>query len=150
MLGSASLMIGIFLLMMISDASRSWLVYAFPPFIAVGFSSRQSLYPAIAADLFHGKSFGAIIGVLALFIGAGAGIGPWLGGVIYDWTGRYYEAFWVAQAMSFVSVIFINGWSGRERMKFDGRLSRLNVYRVGAVSEVDAAAISVEPRGCSE
>jgi MFS family permease len=107
MLGSASLMIGIFLLMMISDASRSWLVYAMPPFIAVGFSSRQSLYPAIAADLFHGKSFGAIIGVLSLFIGAGAGIGPWLGGVIYDWTGRYYEAFWVAQAMSFVSVIFI-------------------------------------------
>jgi MFS family permease len=106
-LGSASLMVGIFLLMMISDGSRSWLFYAFPPFIAVGFSSRQSLYPAIAADLFHGKSFGAIIGVIALFIGAGAGIGPWLGGVIHDWTGSYFEAFWFAQAMSLVSVIFI-------------------------------------------
>jgi MFS family permease len=107
LLGSASLMVGIFLLMMITDATRSWLFYAFPPFIAFGFSSRQSLYPTIAADLFHGKSFGAIIGAIALFIGAGAGIGPWLGGVIHDWTGSYYWAFSVAQAMTFASVGFI-------------------------------------------
>jgi len=107
LLGSVSLTAGIFLLMMITDVSRTWLFYAFPPFIAVGFSSRQSLYPTIAADLFHGKSFGAIIGAISLFIGAGAGIGPWLGGVIHDWTGSYHEAFWIAQALTFVSVIFI-------------------------------------------
>jgi MFS family permease len=107
LLGSASLMVGIFLLMMITDASQSWLFYAVPPFIALGFSSRQSLYPTIAADLFHGKSFGAIIGALALFIGAGAGIGPWLGGAIHDWTGSYYWAFCVAQALAFFSVGFI-------------------------------------------
>ena len=106
-LGSASLMVGIFLLMMITDATQSWLFYAFPPFIALGFSSRQSLYPTIAADLFHGKSFGAIIGAIALFIGAGAGIGPWLGGVIHDWTGNYYWAFCVAQVMTFASIGFI-------------------------------------------
>jgi MFS family permease len=75
--------------------------------MAVGFSSRQSLYPTIAADLFHGKSFGAIIGAISLFIGAGAGIGPWLGGAIHDWTGSYREAFWFAQATGLLSVIFI-------------------------------------------
>ena len=97
LLGSASLMIGIFLLMMIDAAGQSWLYYLFPPFIAFGFSSRQSLYPTIAADLFHGKSFGAIIGAVSLFIGAGAGIGPWLGGVLHDWTGSYLAAFWLAK-----------------------------------------------------
>jgi MFS family permease len=115
-LGSASLMAGIFLLMMITDLSRGWLFYAFPPFVAVGFSSRQSLYPTIAADLFHGKSFGAIIGAISLFIGAGAGIGPWLGGTIHDWTGSYREAFWIAEALSVASVVFI--WlaeSGRRK-----------------------------------
>jgi MFS family permease len=106
LLGSLALMIGI-LLLMITDASRPWLLYAFPPFIAAGFSSRQSLYPTIAADLFHGKSFGAIIGAISLFIGAGAGIGPWLGGVIHDWTGSYYWAFCFAQALALVSVAFI-------------------------------------------
>jgi MFS family permease len=113
LLGSASLMVGIFLLMMITDADRRWLFYAFPPFIAFGFSSRQSLYPTIAADLFHGKSFGAIIGAIALFIGAGAGIGPWLGGAIYDWTGNYFWAFCVAQALAFFSVVFI--WMASSR-----------------------------------
>ena len=107
LLGSASLMIGIFLLMMLNAAGQDWLYYLFPPFIAFGFSSRQSLYPTIAADLFHGKSFGAIIGAVSLFIGAGAGLGPWLGGVLHDWTGSYREAFWVAQAAAFASVIFI-------------------------------------------
>ena len=106
-------MAGIFLLMMITDVSHSWLFYAFPPFIAVGFSSRQSLYPTIAADLFHGKSFGAIIGAISLFIGAGAGIGPWLGGFIHDWSGSYRQAFWIAQALTFLSVIFI--WIAESR-----------------------------------
>jgi len=106
-LGSASLMIGIFLLMMIRDAGQLWLFYLFPPFVALGFSSRQSIYPTIAADLFHGKAFGAIIGAISLFIGAGAGIGPWLGGVLHDWTGSYHAAFWVAQATAFASVLFI-------------------------------------------
>ena len=111
--GSASLMVGIALLMVITEADRSWLFYAFPPFVAFGFSSRQSLYPTIAADLFHGKSFGAIIGAIALFIGAGAGIGPWLGGVIYDWTGSYYWAFCLAQALALLSVGFI--WMAASR-----------------------------------
>src|SRR5499426_2479838 len=111
--GSASLMVGIALLMMITEADRSWLFYAFPPFVAFGFSSRQSLYPTIAADLFHGKSFGAIIGAIALFIGAGAGIGPWLGGAIYDWTGSYYWAFCLAQALALLSVGFI--WMAASR-----------------------------------
>jgi MFS family permease len=115
LLGSAGMMAGIFLLMMITDTTRTWLLYIFPPFIAFGFSSRQSLYPTIAADLFHGKSFGAIIGAIALFIGAGAGLGPWLGGVIHDWTGSYREAFWVAQAATFTSVIFIWMAGSREQ-----------------------------------
>src|SRR5581483_3029553 len=107
LLGSTSMMAGIFLLMRIGDPGQGWLFYGFPPLIAVGFSSRQSLYPTIAADLFHGKAFGAIIGAISLFIGAGSGIGPWLGGVVHDWTGSYRGAFWIAQALAFASVVFI-------------------------------------------
>jgi MFS family permease len=114
-LGSASLMLGIAVLMIIGLVHQAWLLYAFPPLIAFGFSSRQSLYPTIAADLFHGSSFGAIIGAIALFIGAGAGIGPWLGGAVYDWTGSYLGAFWVAQILSFLSACFI-AWAARVAM----------------------------------
>jgi MFS family permease len=111
--GSLALMTGILLLMVITE-NRQWLLYVFPVFIAIGFSSRQSLYPTIAADLFHGKSFGAIIGAISLFIGAGAGIGPWLGGIIYDWTGSYYWGFCLAQALALLSVVFI--WMAGARL----------------------------------
>ncbi len=110
LLGSASLIAGMVLLMMLphaAGASRTWLLYGFPPFIAFGFSSRQSLYPTMAADLFHGKSFGAIIGAVALFIGAGAGIGPWLGGVLHDRSGSYDSALALASALALVSIAFI-------------------------------------------
>lgn len=107
LLGSASLMVGILILVILGRAPRDWLLYTFPPFIAFGFSSRQSLYPTMAADLFHGKSFGAIIGAIALFIGAGAGIGPWLGGVMHDATGGYHLAFVLAEGLAFASIILI-------------------------------------------
>jgi len=107
LLGSASLMAGIFLLLLLGEAPQAWLLYAFPPFVAFGFSSRQSLYPTMAADLFHGKSFGAIIGAIALFIGAGAGIGPWIGGVMHDATGSYRTAFAAAEALAAASIVLI-------------------------------------------
>ncbi|HKA35157.1 MAG TPA: MFS transporter [Candidatus Binatia bacterium] len=110
LLGSASLIAGMLLLMLLphaAGASRTWLLYGFPPFIAFGFSSRQSLYPTMAADLFHGKSFGAIIGAVALFIGAGGGLGPWLGGVLHDRSGNYDGALALAAALALASIGFI-------------------------------------------
>src|SRR5262249_60652563 len=92
LLGSASLIAGMLLLMLLphaAGASRTWLLYGFPPFIPFGFSSRQSLYPTMAADFFHGKSFGAIIGAVSPFIRAGGGLGPWLPGLLHDRIGHY-------------------------------------------------------------
>ncbi len=125
LLGSLSLVAGIALLMMLprGGAAKPWLLYAFPPFIAFGFSSRQSLYPTIAADLFHGKAFGAIIGAVALFIGAGAGIGPWLGGVLHDRSGNYDAALALAAALALVSIVFI--WAaGAKRARQPASLHR--------------------------
>ena len=48
---------------------------------------------AAAADIFHGRHFGAIGGLLVTGIGIGGAIGPWLGGYIYDISGSYISAF---------------------------------------------------------
>jgi cyanate permease len=53
--------------------------------------------------------------MIVLFISAGAGIGPWLGGVIHDLNGDYFWAFSVAQALTFSSVVFI--WLAASRSK---------------------------------
>jgi MFS family permease len=106
-LGSLSLILGIVLLLYARDPSQIWMLYAHTVFFALGFASRQSLYPTIAADLFHGSHFGAISGAQALFIGAGSGIGPWLGGYLFDLLGNYYAAFWVGNILAVISVILI-------------------------------------------
>jgi len=106
-LGSLAMIVGIGLLLFAEYPARAWMLYVFTVFFALGFASRQSLYPTIAADLFHGPHFGAINGVLALFVGAGSGVGPWLGGYLFDLWGSYAVAFALAVALALVSVVLI-------------------------------------------
>jgi MFS family permease len=113
-LGSLAMIFAIGLLLILNDASKTAPLYAFAPLFAIGFASRQSLYPTIAADLFHGKHFGAILGVFALFIGAGAGVGPWLGGYLHDLSGTYRHALWSAILFAALSAILLWGAGPRK------------------------------------
>jgi MFS family permease len=60
-----------------------------------GFGMRISLLSAIPADLFQGRSFGAILGFVNAGGGLGGFIGPFLGGYLFDLTGGYQLAFTV-------------------------------------------------------
>ena len=75
------------------DTSRSWLLYLY----AVCFGYGAGLYSptifAAAADIFYGRHFGAIAGLLLTGIGIVGAIGPWLGGYLYDVLGSYRAAF---------------------------------------------------------
>jgi MFS family permease len=53
---------------------------------------------ALAADLYRGRTYGTVLGLITLGNRLGSALGPWLGGVIYDLTGRYRLAFGVAIA----------------------------------------------------
>ncbi|MBI4011146.1 MAG: MFS transporter [Candidatus Rokubacteria bacterium] len=66
-----------------------------------------SVYGPIPAELFQGRHFGTIFGTLNLAAGAGAGLGPWVTGLVHDWTGSYAPAFWLAIGCSVVSVAAI-------------------------------------------
>jgi MFS family permease len=68
-LGSVSLMIGILVFMMITDATSAWVLYAFQPFIALGFFVAAIALPDYCSRPVSRQILGAIIG-------AGAGIGP--------------------------------------------------------------------------
>ncbi|MGH7267068.1 MAG: MFS transporter [Candidatus Rokuibacteriota bacterium] len=60
--------------------------------------ARGPIIAALAADLYRGRSFGAVLGLITLGNRLGSAVGPWLGGVIYDLTGSYRDAFTVAIA----------------------------------------------------
>ncbi|MFH1169177.1 MAG: MFS transporter [Chloroflexota bacterium] len=84
---------GLAALMLVGDTSRPWLLYIY----AVCFGYGAGLYPstivAAAADIFHGRHFGAIAGLLLTGVGIGGAFGPTLGGYIYDIYGSYTYAF---------------------------------------------------------
>jgi MFS family permease len=115
-LGSLAMILGVVLLLTARGPSQVWMLYSFAVFFALGFASRQSLYPTIAADLFHGRHFGTINGTLVVFVGAASGMGPWLGGYLFDLFGNYNSAFWIANLLALLSVISI--WiAGPSRVK---------------------------------
>ena len=64
----------------------------------------SSVYGAIPAEIFQSKQYGTIYGTLSVASNLGAGIGPWVTGLVYDQTGTYMPAFWLAIGLCFVSI----------------------------------------------
>ncbi len=84
------------MLLMLSFAagqSPPALLFVYAALFATGYSTAPTLTPAITADLFSGRHYGAIYGVLMLCNGLGGAAGAWTGGYIYDHTGSYQPAW---------------------------------------------------------
>ena len=80
-------------LVSVRDTSQPWLLYVYATCFGYGAGLYSPTMVAGMADLFHGRHFGAIAGLLLTGMGIGATIGPWLGGYIYDISGSYISAF---------------------------------------------------------
>ncbi|HEV8587121.1 MAG TPA: MFS transporter [Methylomirabilota bacterium] len=71
-------------------------LYAYALLFGLGFGARGPIITAMAAEVFPGRRFGAIYGVLSVGNGIGGGVAPWFGGFVHDVTGSYRVAFLVA------------------------------------------------------
>jgi MFS family permease len=76
-----------------ANVNASWLLYSYAVVMGIFAGAGAPAMISGAADLFSGKNFGAINGIIILGFGVGGAIGPWLGGFVYDTTGNYYIAF---------------------------------------------------------
>lgn len=65
------------------------------------------LYATISAELFQGRNFGAIFGVLSTGGTLGAAAGPWVSGLLFDARGDYVLAFWLAIGLCVVSSLAV-------------------------------------------
>ncbi len=77
----------------VSDTSQPWLLYVYSVCFGYGGGLFAATIYAGMADVFHGRNFGAVAGLLLTGMGTGGIIGPWLGGYIYDISGSYTGAF---------------------------------------------------------
>jgi len=83
-----------------------------------------SVFGSTPADVFSGKRYGVIFGVLAASASAGAAAGPWITGWLYDLLGDYDHAFSLAIAISALSVITMWLASPRKVRLVAGQIKR--------------------------
>src|SRR5499427_6986931 len=63
-----------------------------------------SVMGPIPAEIFEGRHYGSIFGTLMVAAILGGAAGPWITGVLYDVTGTYSIAFWIAAGCSLISI----------------------------------------------
>jgi len=86
-----------------------------------------SVLGAIPAEIFEGPHYGSIFGTLMLASILGGAAGPWVTGALYDATGSYTRAWWIALASSTVSASAIWLAAPRQIRAVAGRIGGIGV-----------------------
>ena len=82
-----------------------WLMFlmvGFQGFLGYGLAS---VFGSVPAELFSGKNYGKIFGVIGAVSNTGADIGPWATGVFFDFNHNYTAAFSVAIVLCLLSIV---------------------------------------------
>lgn len=99
--------IGLVALTIAQDPTLAWVAFIYAVTFGIAYGINTALLATIAADLFQGKSFGAISGTVMSFFIVGGAVAPWLAGRIFDKTGSYNPMFPLMYAAIGASLIFI-------------------------------------------
>jgi len=84
-----------------------------------------SVMGPIPAEIFDGRHYGSIFGTVMVAAILGGAAGPWITGVIYDATGTYSIAFWIAAGCSLISILAIWLAAPRQVRAVAGRAGKL-------------------------
>ena len=88
-------------------ARELWMLYLFAVVYGFGHGGLLTVISPIVAEYFGIRSHGAIFGVVFFSTMLGGAIGPVVAGHIFDITGGYNLAFWIAAAVAAIALGFI-------------------------------------------
>jgi MFS family permease len=97
-----------------------------------------SVFGAIPAEIFEGRHYGSIFGMLMLVALIGGALGPLVGGLLHDWTGDYELAFWIAMGSVVLSTLAVWKAAPRRVRAVAGRVARLHAPGPGGSEAKDA------------
>jgi MFS family permease len=106
-MGVIGMCLGVCSLLVIGARDEKWLVYVFFIFFGIGWGASAPILMATAADLFKGKIFGLIYGIVEGCFGIGGALGAWIGGYVFDRTQSYQWAFVLAIVVFLLSGLII-------------------------------------------
>ncbi len=120
-LGGISFSLGIFFLILFQYHPSSTLLYLFATFFGAGWGVSAPMFMSITGDLYKGKHFGLIYGMVEGTIGLGSAFGAWIAGYIFDQTQNYFWAFILAILLNLISILFV--WLAAPRKSRRSHLS---------------------------
>jgi MFS family permease len=106
-LGGVSFSLGIFFLLLYQYVPSVLHLYLFALLFGAGWGSTAPMFMSIAGDLYKGKHFGLIYGMVEGGIGVGSAIGSWAAGYIYDQSQNYLWAFILAILFNLFSILLV-------------------------------------------
>lgn len=99
--------VGVGALLMLETTGSQGFVYLFPLFFGIGWGVTAPIVMSAAADIFKGRIFGLIFGIVEGVIGLAGAFGAWAAGFIFDRTQSYHWAFVVAMVSIMLSCLFL-------------------------------------------
>jgi len=84
---------------------RSDLLWAAIVLFGLGWGGLYTLIQLLTVDSLGLKAAGKILGTITTFDAIGGGLGIWLTGAIYDWTGSYQAAFVLVSILIFLALL---------------------------------------------
>jgi MFS family permease len=106
-LGGIGFAFGILCLILFQTFPYALFLYLFALLFGAGWGSTAPMFMSIAGDLYKGRHFGLIYGMLEGMIGMGAAVGSWLAGYLFDQTQSYLGAFSLAILSCAISVLLV-------------------------------------------
>ncbi len=106
-LGGACFSLGILSLLLFQYIPSTALLYLFALFFGSGWGVTAPMFMSITGDLYKGKDFGLIYGMVEGAIGLGSALGAWVAGYIYDQTQNYFWAFVLAILFNLISILLV-------------------------------------------
>ncbi|HEX2924316.1 MAG TPA: MFS transporter, partial [Chloroflexota bacterium] len=92
-LGTVALLVGIALLVLARVVPSPAILLLYVAVFAMGYAATPPILSTATADVFGGRSFGAIYGLVCIGQGVGSAFGAWVAGYIFDVSGSYAAAF---------------------------------------------------------
>ena len=114
-LGIFSACLGIGGLLLRDMTGSAVFTYGFALFFGIGWGVTAPSIMASSADIFHGRQYGFIFGLVQAVINLAGALGAWLGSAVYENYQGYAPAFWLAIVALGLSCVFI--WKAAPRKK---------------------------------
>lgn len=103
-LGAGCMLVGLLLLALADRVVAPWFVVVYGVVFGFGYAVSAIIVPTMTADVFGGRSFGAIFGAMTLGLGLGSAGGAWFAGLVFDLTGSYLMALALAAGVCVLSI----------------------------------------------